>query len=210
MLQHSLDPFSLFVQAGPVVKTVVVLLVLSSIWCWAIVLDCTVRLARLRSAIAQTSQGQDSALLNAVLQAGREQAHLHFKSESPDARHERVVGVMRRRVQETVERHQGGLSNLAVISSVAPFVGLFGTVWGIMTSFIGIASAQDTSLAVVAPGIAEALGATAIGLAAAIPAAFFYNRLAAGYTRAGRAMSRAVEDRAVSVLYDSTPLPTTR
>jgi biopolymer transport protein ExbB/TolQ len=205
----SLDPIALFAQAGPVVQAVVTLLVLSSIWCWAIVLDCFVRLARLRKATGQ-SRGQGNALLDDVLQAGRDEATKRFEEESQDARHERVVGVMRRRVQETVERHQGGLSNLAVISSVAPFVGLFGTVWGIMTSFIGIASAQDTSLAVVAPGIAEALGATAIGLAAAIPAAFFYNRLAAGYTRAGRAMLRLVEDRAVNVLYAPLPATATR
>jgi biopolymer transport protein ExbB/TolQ len=201
MAEPSLDPIALFLQAGPVVKTVVVLLVSSSVWCWAIVVDCTIRLWKLRTANAQSVLGQESLLLGSILQTGRDEAAKRFTSESSDARHERVVGVMRRRVQETVERHQGGLANLAVISSVAPFVGLFGTVWGIMTSFIGIASAQDTSLAVVAPGIAEALGATAIGLAAAIPAAFFYNRLAAGYTRAGRAMSRAIEDRAVNILY---------
>ena len=81
---------------------------------------------------------------------------------------------------------EGGLPNLAVISSVAPFIGLFGTVWGIMTSFVGIAAAKDTSLAVVAPGIAEALAATAYGLAAAIPASIGYNRIGAAFSRARR------------------------
>ena len=83
-------------------------------------------------------------------------------------------------------RAEGGLSNLAVIASAAPFVGLFGTVWGIMSSFASIAGANDTSLAVVAPGIAEALAATAYGLAAAIPAAVGYNRIGAAFARLGR------------------------
>ena len=84
---------------------------------------------------------------------------------------------------------KGALPNLAVISSVAPFIGLFGTVWGIMTAFSGIAQSQDTSLAVVAPGIAEALAATAYGLAAAIPASVGYNRI--GFAFAGRWVSVA-------------------
>ena len=103
---------------------------------------------------------------------------------------------MRRRAREIIDREQAGLANLAVISSVAPFVGLLGTVWGIMTSFIGIAAAKDTSLAVVAPGIAEALAATAVGLAAAIPAAFAYNRLAAAFSAAGRRILNLTEQQA--------------
>jgi biopolymer transport protein ExbB/TolQ len=78
---------------------------------------------------------------------------------------------------------RGDLPNLAIVSSVGPFVGLFGTVWGIMSSFQGIAATQETSLAVVAPGIAEALAATSYGLAAAIPAAIGYNRLGATIAR---------------------------
>jgi biopolymer transport protein ExbB/TolQ len=97
-------------------------------------------------------------------------------------------------------RAEGGLSNLAVIASVAPFVGLFGTVWGIMTAFAGIAEAKDTSLAVVAPGIAEALAATAYGLAAAIPAAFAYNRFVASFTKLGQDLSDLIEQHAVTLL----------
>ena len=201
MSTPSLDILSLFTQASAVVQAVVALLAASSIWCWSIVIDCTFRLARLRKAGAQMSRDAESLLIANILQAGKAEADRQFPAESSDARSARVVGSMRRRVQETVEHAQGGLANLAVISSVAPFIGLFGTVWGIMTSFIGIAAAKDTSLAVVAPGIAEALAATAIGLAAAIPAAFFYNRLAAGYTKAGRAIVRGIEDRAPDLLY---------
>ena len=92
---------------------------------------------------------------------------------------------------------EGGLPNLAVISSVAPFIGLFGTVWGIMTSFAGIAQSQDTSLAVVAPGIAEALAATAYGLAAAIPASIGYNRIGASFAKLGQEVAHYIEDEAL-------------
>jgi biopolymer transport protein ExbB/TolQ len=83
---------------------------------------------------------------------------------------------------------------LAVVSSVAPFIGLFGTVWGIMNSFVGIAASKDTSLAVVAPGIAEALVVTALGLVAAIPASFAYNRFASVFSSLNRRLSRAIDD----------------
>jgi biopolymer transport protein ExbB len=97
-------------------------------------------------------------------------------------------------------RAEGGLPNLAVISSVAPFVGLFGTVWGIMSSFAAIGQAQDTSLATVAPGIAESLAATAYGLAAAIPASIGYNRIGAAFARLGQDMASFVEERALALL----------
>ena len=101
--------------------------------------------------------------------------------------------------RELMTKAEGGLPNLAVISSVAPFIGLFGTVWGIMTSFAGIAQSQDTSLAVVAPGIAEALAATAYGLAAAIPASVGYNRIGAAFSRAGQQVAHYVEDKALAI-----------
>jgi len=88
-----------------------------------------------------------------------------------------MMSAMMRSARVVLGRAEGGLSNLAVIASVAPFVGLFGTVWGIMTAFRSIAASRNTSLAVVAPGIAEALFATAIGLFAAIPALIAYNKL---------------------------------
>ncbi len=91
-----------------------------------------------------------------------------------------------------LQRLQSGLPFLATVGSTAPFVGLFGTVWGIMRSFTGIAAAKDTSLAVVAPGIAEALFATAIGLAAAIPAVIFYNQANVSLARVAERLSAAV------------------
>ena len=95
-----------------------------------------------------------------------------------------------------MRRLEGGLPNLAIISSVAPFVGLFGTVWGIMTSFAAIAQAQDTSLAVVAPGIAEALATTAFGLAAAIPASVGYTRVGAALGSSAAELADWIEERA--------------
>ena len=196
----SLSPTDLFWQAGPVVKGVMLLLILSSVWCWTIIAQCAIGLNTLRRAISLAQAGQRPALLAPVFEAGNAEAKYYITDEPSPARRDRVISTMRRRVQETIEREQGGLANLAVISSVAPFIGLLGTVWGIMTSFIGIAAAKDTSLAVVAPGIAEALAATAIGLAAAIPAAFAYNRFASGFTRSGRTLSRLAEDSVNGVL----------
>lgn len=200
MAEHTLQPLDLFLQAGPVVKAVFVILIVMSIWCWMIIADCSLALRRLRRDLRQALQGKQTKSLVHVVAAGVSQSRRQIADESTDAARERITGGMKRRVQELIEASQGGLATLAVISSVAPFVGLFGTVWGIMTSFIAIASAKDTSLAVVAPGIAEALAATAIGLAAAIPAAFAYNRLAAGFTRTGRAYQRFVDDEGLELV----------
>jgi len=184
-----ISPLELFLQAGPVVKAVILLLIASSLWCWVVVFESWWNLRQLRRAIA--SKGRSGGRVG---KAAARILALQDEPAEPDS--PKILNAMKRRAQELVESCHGGLSNLAVIASVAPFVGLFGTVWGIMTSFAGIAAAKDTSLAVVAPGIAEALAATAIGLAAAIPAAFFYNRLAASFGKAGRALNRLVEDQA--------------
>jgi biopolymer transport protein ExbB/TolQ len=194
MTETSLHPIELFHQAGPVVKGVMILLVVLSAWCWGIVIQCSWSIWRLRTAVSRARKGISSRTMEFIHAAAVDEASVVFSDESSDARRRRIINRMHRTAQETIEHEQGGLSNLAVISSVAPFVGLLGTVWGIMTSFIGIAAMQDTSLAVVAPGIAEALAATAIGLAAAIPAAFFYNRFAASFTRIGRALGRLLEN----------------
>ncbi len=199
-----LRPIDLFLQAGPVVKSVILLLVLLSVWCWVIVAECWFALSRLGASLARAEPGADTPTA-AVLDAGRREAALSYPGEDRAERRQRVADAMRRSVQEIVEHAQGGLGNLAVISSVAPFIGLFGTVWGIMTSFVGIAAARDTSLAVVAPGIAEALAATAVGLAAAIPAAFAYNRFVAAFGRRGRALGRFAERSLAPILAENRP-----
>lgn len=122
-----------------------------------------------------------------------------------------VVESARKSIERAIQTEtldlRRGLSALATVANTAPFVGLFGTVWGIMTSFAGIAAAKDTSLAVVAPGIAEALAATAIGLAAAIPAAFAYNRLAAAFGITARSLNRLIEDYGTRLARENTVAP---
>ena len=191
-----LSVMDLFIHAGPVVKGVFLLLGLASIWCWAIILRCLLGVIALRRAVGRAERGASSDLVGHVVTAGESEAAHAFAGEPAAERRARIGAAMRRRAREIIDREQAGLANLAVISSVAPFVGLLGTVWGIMTSFIGIAAAKDTSLAVVAPGIAEALAATAVGLAAAIPAAFAYNRLAAAFSAAGRRILNLTEQQA--------------
>ncbi len=199
MPEHTLSLYDMFLQAGLIGKGVMVLLSLASVWCLAIILEALWMLLRLRRALT-SGRGASAAALNAVFEAGQSEAALILPDETVSERRGRVVALMKRRAQELIEHAQGGLANLAVIASVAPFLGLFGTVWGIMTSFTGIAASKDTSLAVVAPGIAEALAATAIGLAAAIPAAFAYNRLKSAFSHLSRQLNRLIEDEATGVL----------
>jgi biopolymer transport protein ExbB/TolQ len=128
-------------------------------------------------------------------------AHHVLDHETAGERRQRILDAMMRHTRRILSQAENSLPNLAVIASVAPFIGLFGTVWGIMTSFAGIATAKDTSLAVVAPGIAEALAATAYGLAAAIPAAIAYNRLGASYAQTAQELSDLIEDHVGKLLH---------
>lgn len=181
-------------QADPVVKSVFILLGVASVWCWAIILRSLIGLIYLKRVILRGLCGADDPLMKSIVDLGAHAAANRYPEETAQDLRQRVTSTMRRHAQEALETRQKGLTNLAVISSVAPFVGLFGTVWGIMSSFISIAASKDTSLAVVAPGIAEALAATAVGLAAAIPAAFAYNRLAASFNITGRRLIRLAGD----------------
>lgn len=197
----ALTPLGLFLQAGAVGKTVMLLLVAASIWCWVLIVEGIWLVSRLHRAVRAARRGEDGgavAILAGIPQAGRQAASLTIPGESVGERRTRVGEAMGRAAQALLARMEGGLPNLAVIASVAPFIGLFGTVWGIMGSFSSIAQAKDTSLAVVAPGIAEALAATAIGLAAAIPASIGYNRIGAALARAGQDLGHLVEEEAVA------------
>ncbi|WP_374544771.1 MotA/TolQ/ExbB proton channel family protein [Rhodoblastus sp.] len=198
----SLSPLGLFMQAGPVGKAVMALLLVASIWCWLLIIEGVFGLLRLSRALKQTSDGQTHALLAPVEALGAQEARIRIVGETVSERRQRVGDRMTRASLELLAKAEGGLANLAVISSVSPFVGLFGTVWGIMGSFVGIAAAKDTSLAVVAPGIAEALAATAYGLAAAIPAAIGYNRLGAAFSRLGQLLMNRAADRAAELTRD--------
>ncbi|MCI4679403.1 MotA/TolQ/ExbB proton channel family protein [Rhodoblastus acidophilus] len=198
----SLTPIGLFLQAGLVGKAVMAALFLASIWCWLLIVEALFGLSRLSRALREAKTGQTSSLLAPIEALGAQEARIHVAGETVSERRQRVADKMTRANVELLTKAEGGLANLAVISSVSPFVGLFGTVWGIMASFVGIAAAKDTSLAVVAPGIAEALAATAYGLAAAIPAAIGYNRLGASFSRLGQALVNRAADQAVEMTRD--------
>ena len=184
---HDFSFVGLFLQADPIVKGVMILLAVASLACWTVVIEKVVRLAAARrqarafealvrsgGTIETGMTGIAGHVVKAALDAWRDQD----ASETRAERRDRIERAMRAALTLEVKRLQNGLALLATSGSTAPFVGLFGTVWGIMNSFSSIARSQDTSLAVVAPGIAEALFATAIGLVVAIPAVMAYNKLA--------------------------------
>ncbi|AWW75657.1 protein TolQ [Erythrobacter sp. KY5] len=188
-----LDPIELFLAADIVVQAVMIGLILASIWTWAIIVSFMLRIGKLNSAsrgyeaefwdtrdreAMLTKQRRATVPSARVAGAGLDEWRRSTKSGAPDrpAARERIGAAMESQVAEEADELAGKLNFLATTGSVAPFVGLFGTVWGIMNSFFQIGAQQSASLAVVAPGIAEALFATAIGLFAAIPAVIAYNR----------------------------------
>jgi len=212
-----LSIWGLVVQADLVVQIVLIVLALSSIWCWAIIFDKVRYFRRLRQQAEQfeeafwsggsleelyerlgsTPEHPLAALFVVAMREWTHAAKRGFTNQGDTARAnlqgriDRVINVTLAREMESLERHMGFL---ATVGSTAPFVGLFGTVWGIMNSFQAIAITKNTSLAVVAPGIAEALFATALGLVAAIPAVVAYNKLSNDLGRyAGRLESFAGE-----------------
>jgi biopolymer transport protein ExbB/TolQ len=201
MDDFSLSPLALFVQAGAVGRCVMLALLAASIWCWLLIAEALFGLVRLSRAL----RDDNAALFGPIDALGAQEAAIPDVGESVSERRARVVEKMLRASLDLLAKAEGGLANLAVIASVSPFVGLFGTVWGIMASFVGIAAARDTSLAVVAPGIAEALAATAYGLAAAIPASIAYNRLGAAFSRLAQRLVNRAADRAAQICRD-TPM----
>ena len=199
----ALTPLGLFLQAGPVGKAVMLTLLGASVWCWCLIFVIAVSVARLRREVAAAARKRRALLVDPVLLAGLQARGIVLPGETVGEIRARLQETMNRAARELMSQVEGGLPNLAVISSVAPFVGLFGTVWGIMTSFAGIAAARDTSLAVVAPGIAEALAATAYGLMAAIPASIGYSRLGASLGHAVGALGNLIEARSVELLAEA-------
>ncbi len=196
-----LSPLGLFLAAGVVGKAVMAVLFVASLWCWVLIVEGVISVAHLRRAVrAARAVGDIAKPLAGVVAAGEAEAHRRIPGETVSEVRARIADGMARAARELLTRAEGGLPNLAVISSVAPFVGLFGTVWGIMSSFAAISQANDTSLATVAPGIAESLAATAYGLAAAIPASIGYNRIGAAFVRLGQEMASLVEERAIALI----------
>jgi biopolymer transport protein TolQ len=200
---HSI--WGLFMQAGLVVKLVMLGLIAASIWTWAIIVDKIIAYRRMDASLNRFEQvfwsGQSleelyrtladrkTTGMGAVFVAAMREWKKSFEkgAKSPIGLQTRIDKAMELAITREMEGLEGRLGYLASIGSAAPFIGLFGTVVGIMTSFQAIAGSQSTNLAVVAPGIAEALLATALGLLAAIPAVIAYNKLS---TDAGKLAGR--------------------
>jgi TolQ protein len=181
---HDLSFLGLFLQADIIVKSVMVLLALASLVCWTLIFEKIVRFSVVKGHLRSFEIANRKAdlgnvkgdLPKSVLAAGMASWQDNDPTESRAERRDRIERSMRAAMTSHLRSLERGLPFLATIGSAGPFIGLFGTVWGIMNSFSAIAQSQDTSLAVVAPGIAEALFATAIGLVAAIPAVIAYNK----------------------------------
>ena len=194
-----LSLWALFWEASPVVKAVIALLILLSVMCWSIMIEKAIRLAGLRKQIKQLQQATATGagtgatgIGKVILDAAHAEAADRLGDETRTELRDRIERAMRIALATELRKVEPGLPFLATVGSAAPFIGLFGTVWGIMHSFANIASAQNVSLAVVAPGIAEALFATAIGLAAAIPAVIASNKLAVDLGRLGQEINTLI------------------
>jgi biopolymer transport protein TolQ len=207
---HGLSPVELFLQADTIVKAVMIVLVIASAWGWAVILEKLIRLYFLQkranklitsiraglpvATVAESFERASASdpfvvVYRAMVEEHSRSADLVTSESQRDSLQERVHRVGQLASADALEHLQSRLPGLATTGAVAPFVGLFGTVWGIMTSFQGIAASNNTSLAVVAPGIAEALFATALGLVAAIPAVVFYNRIGSDIGRYGKRLN---------------------
>jgi len=198
-LPRDLTPWGMYLSADPLVKGVLIALVLASVITWTVWLAKTVELIAARrsarralDAIASARSiseaagqlGRSKSVAGKMVQSALAELRLSDETMQREGIKERVASRLERIEAQGGRSMMRGTGILATIGAIAPFVGLFGTVWGIMNSFIGISKSQTTNLAVVAPGIAEALLATAFGLAAAIPAVVIYNmfsRQIAGY-----------------------------
>lgn len=200
---HDMSLLGLFLQADIVVKLVMLSLVVASVWVWAIVFEKVTSLRRASRAadafedrfwsggsldeLHEVEGAKPAHPMAAVFGAAMTEWHRSTRAAGADIARgfarERVERAMNVTIQREMEAMEKWMIFLASVGSTAPFIGLFGTVWGIMNSFSAIAQMQNTNLAVVAPGIAEALFATAIGLIAAIPAVLAYNKISTDLAR---------------------------
>jgi biopolymer transport protein TolQ len=188
----TLSPLALFLQADIIVKLVMVGLLIASIWTWAIIVSQWLKLKKTQTTcdkferefwkaddaakFAESTKGSEVPSAKLVAAGLSEWRRSTRGTIDRDGTRARLTTVMGATIAAEIDKLSDRLNILATVSSAAPFVGLFGTVWGIMRSFTAIAAEQNSTLAVVAPGIAEALFATALGLFAAIPALIAYNR----------------------------------
>jgi biopolymer transport protein TolQ len=196
---------SLFLEADPVVKGVMLILAVASVWSWAIAVDKWLQFSELESNARKferefwsgrslddiEERGGDRArdalsrVYTAASREWREGRRAGAAGDNAQLMLDRVDRLMQAQISREMGRASRNMGVLATVGASAPFIGLFGTVWGIMNAFTNIAAQQQTNLAVVAPGIAEALFATALGLVAAIPAVIFYNKFTGDLDRFG-------------------------
>lgn len=196
---------SLFLRADWAVRGVMLILVAASIWSWAIAVEKGIMifslnkhakrfedifwsgktLDELKVELKDSLSDPMSRVFSAAIKEYDEYSSLKIKSNAPMSSQYRIDSIMNLIVNRELSKLERGMTTLATIGSSSVFIGLFGTVWGIMNSFRAIAASQNTSLTVVAPGIAEALFATALGLIAAIPAVIFYNKYTADLNKYG-------------------------
>ncbi len=203
--EHSLSMIGLFMQADPIVKGVMLLLILASLWSWALIFGKRSQIKRINKKanifedsfwsgepldkIYQRVKNSKPDPILSTFSAGMEEwqagvaGGMPVKESMQASLSQRVERAMNVAIGREINALEKGMTFLASVGSTAPFIGLFGTVWGIMNSFSSIAATNNTSLAVVAPGIAEALFATALGLVAAIPAVVAYNVFSNGINR---------------------------
>ena len=197
--------WTLFTRADFIVKSVIIMLIAASIYSWALIFEKYKVFKKIfkssdefeeeflnsksvKTLFEKTSSDTDDPM-TAVFRSGANYL-MQNKSQSQTVLTEKVKRVMDVAIDKEVEKYENKLTFLATVGSVAPFIGLFGTVWGIMNSFQSIAISRNTSLAIVAPGIAEALFATALGLLAAIPAVVAYNK----FTSSSRKFTQKLEN----------------
>ena len=197
--------WTLFTRADFIVKSVIIMLIVASIYSWALIFEKYKVFKKIfkssdefeeeflnsksvKSLFEKTSSDTDDPM-TVVFRSGANYL-MQNKSQSQAVLTEKVKRVMDVAIDKEVEKYENKLTFLATVGSVAPFIGLFGTVWGIMNSFQSIAISRNTSLAIVAPGIAEALFATALGLLAAIPAVVAYNK----FTSSSRKFTQKLEN----------------
>ncbi len=192
---HDFSAFGLFFQADPIVKAVMLLLLLLSIWCWAIIINKSMTFRKEKKLqqefeelfwsgtdlqnLYQEVKNNYNDSFSAIFSSGMNElnkSQLASNQRQLDNFSFRIQSAIHIAISKEIEKFETGMTVLASIGSIAPFIGLFGTVWGIVNAFQSIAISNNTSLAVVAPGIAEALFATALGLIAAIPAVWAYNK----------------------------------
>ena len=207
-VNYDMTIWGLFIEADIVVKLVLLLLIAASFWTWAVIFEKVIRMRRLRGYAERFEEAfwsggsldelyedidrepQDpmsSIFVSAMREWHRSADRVVGSAETKASLQQRIERVMQITLGREMERLERHMIFLASVGSSAPFIGLFGTVWGIMNSFTSIAAAENTSLVVVAPGIAEALFATALGLVAAIPAVIGFNKLSGDLGRyAGR------------------------